>query len=109
MTVAESLKSINIYPIPDSAVEKICTDRGLTLTDEYTKTIGESEAFQLATADTYFFLAINPNIVEQAVGISFAADEKKRLKAEADKIYGEFDDPKFDGGTYGFKGDEYND
>lgn len=108
MTVAESLKSINIYPIPDGTIEKICTDRELTVDDDYDKELGESEGFQLATADTYFFLATNPNIVEQAVGLSFAAEEKKRLMAEADRIYGEYDDPKFSGNNYGFIGEDWN-
>lgn len=108
MTIAEALKAINIYPITDNTIEKICIDRGLDHTAEYTQTIGQSDAYILATADTYFYLGTAPNIVEQEVGINSAIAIKKKLCDEADKIYGGYDDPKFSGNTYGFVGENYN-
>ncbi len=108
MTIKESLKSINIYPIPDNAILVICVDRELDSGVDYTKVIGESEAYQLAKADTSFYLGTSPNIVEQEVGINSAIAIKQRLLDEADRIYGIYDDPKFSGNTYGFIGDDYN-
>jgi len=108
MTILEALQAINTYPISDTYIEVICIDRDLTSTADYTKTIGSSEGYQLATADTYFYLANHPNIVEQDVGINNAPEIKKQLLGLANAIYKEYDDPKFTGFTYGFIGEDFN-
>ena len=108
MTISESLKSLNTFPIPARTIERIGVDRVLVITADYTKIIGESEAYKLATADTYFFLGTAPNIVEQEVGLNSAIAIKKELLKEANKIYALFGDAKFSGKTYGMIGDNFN-
>ena len=108
MTVLQAILSINIYPIPNNTVERFCIDRGLDKDDEYTKTIGSSQAYELATADTYHWLHGAPSIVEQESGVNNAIAIKENLLDMANKIYAKYDDPKFSGFTYGFVGEDWN-
>lgn len=108
MTILEALQSINTYPVDELYLQKVCLDRMLTYTETYTKTIGDSEAFRLATADTWFWLGHHPSIVEQEVGINNAIAIKEKMLENADKIYGEYDDPKYSGRTYGYVGESFN-
>lgn len=108
MTILEALQAVNSYPISNTHIEVICLDRGLASTDEYTQVIGASQVYRLATADTYFYLANHPDLTEQEVSIKQAAEIKKQLLSLANKIYFEFDDPKYTGFTYGFIGEGYN-
>lgn len=108
MTVQEALQSINTFPVDTLFIEKVCTDRELGLTDTYTKTIGESQAFELATADIWFWLSKHPSIVEQEVGINNAQAIKQDMLDKANQIYDKYDDPGFTGFTYGFIGEDFN-
>lgn len=108
MTINEALTAVTAYPVANNTIEKILIDRALTGTDEYSKVIGDSESFLLATADVYYYLAVTPNLVEQEIGISNASSEKQRLLDFANTIYGEYNDPKFTGRVVGFKGEVYN-
>jgi hypothetical protein len=107
ITIQQALISLNSFPIPNDQIEKVTIDRGLTLTGNYTQTVGESEAFRLASADIYYWLANAPSIVEQEVGVNQAIAIKKQLLELAMAIYGEYDDPKFVGETYGLR-ESYN-
>lgn len=107
-TLALSLQAINSYPIAIVHIGNICIDRDLVSTDEYTKVIGASQGYQLATADIYFYLANHPNIVEQEVGINNAIAIKKQLLGLANSIYREFADPKYTGFTFGMIGENWN-
>ena len=108
MTISEALLSINPFPIQDTTIERICIDRELDKDEDYTAIIGVSEAYELATADTYMYLAFQPSIVEQEVGINQAIAVKKRFFDLANAIYGRLDDDKFNGTDYGFVGEDYN-
>ncbi len=79
MTISEALVSLNSYPIPTNSIDKILIDRELIGDDDYTAVISISEAFQLASADTFLWLHDSPNIVEQEVGINSAIEIKKKL------------------------------
>lgn len=108
MNISEALISLNSYPIATNSIDKILVDRSLTGTDLYTTALGLTQAFQLASADTFLWLHDSPSIVEQEVGINSAIAIKKKLLDRANQIYGRFGDPKFTGKTYGFIGESYN-
>ncbi len=103
MTILEAIKSSTVYPVPVVNIEKMCIDRGLDKDMEYTQEIGSSQSYRLATADLYLFLYASNSITEQEVKIS--VNEKDRYKDLANAIYGEYDDPKYTGLTYGFIGE----
>ena len=108
MTIQEALQTLNVYPIPPSLVEKVCIDRGLVPNTIYSSIVAGSQSFELATADVFFWLGNAPDIVEQAVGINQAIAIKKQLKDEANKIYGNYGDSKFNGTRFGFIGESFN-
>ena len=106
MTVKEALISETIYPVPDNTVEKICIERGLDSSIEFTLLIAESDSYRLAKADVYMWLYISPSVREQEIAITQA--DKDNYYKLAMLIYGELNDPKFDGNSYGFKGEDFD-
>jgi len=106
MTIKEALTSLVQYPIPDANVEKIGVDRGLTLTEEYTTTIAESDAYRLAEADLFMYMFTAPDLKEQEISITPA--DRKNYKNRANRVYGELNDPAFSGRRYGLIGENYN-
>lgn len=108
MTISEALISLNSYPIPANSIGKILIDRALEGDTEYTVVISTSQAFALASADTFMWLHDAPSIVEQEVGINQAIAIKEDLMDRANQIYGKYGDDKFTGKTYGFVGENYN-
>lgn len=108
MTILEALQAINTYPIPATSLDVICLDRELVSTDEYDKTIGASQAYELATADVYMYLYGQPSLTEQEVGINQAIAIKKGFLDLANKTYKKYEDPKYTGFTYGMIGENWN-
>ena len=108
MTVAQALKSINAFPIPDLFIQKVGVDRVLDTTVEYTVGISVSGPYELALADVYFYLYTQPSITEQEVGINNTQEIKKGFLAAANRIYEKYNDPKYSGEKYGFIGDKWN-
>ena len=108
MNISEALTTFTTYPIPSTQVEKACIDRGLVSTDEYTKSISESEEYELATADLYLWMHSAPNLKEQEISFSFSSDERDSFLEIANSIYGKYDDDKFTGRTFGFIGEDFN-
>lgn len=110
MTISESLISLNPFPIPSSLIEKIGIERELTVTEDYTLVVSQTQAYELATADVYFWLSKQPILKEQEVSISQATEIKQQFLDDANAIYKKYDDSKYTGkGTYGFIGESFND
>lgn len=105
-TISDVLKGINAYPIPTATLEAISVVRGLTLNAPFTKAIAESNAFKLAKADVYAYLAKAPNVSQGGQSYSFDEATRKKLSAMADAIYDEVGDPeaKVAAVSYGYKG-----
>lgn len=108
MTISEALIALNIYPIPGITIDKFIIDRELTGTNEYTKIIGGSQGFQLASADIWMWLHDSPSIVEQEVGINSAIAIKQNLKDRANSLYHLYEDSKFSGKLVGNRGEAWN-
>lgn len=92
MTIRESLRQINLFPIPDATIEDVCEKRGLTpdaTTDAATRA---TASFRLATADIYKWLAFCPSSVsENGISFSISESDRRRFLDEANKIYGELE------------------
>lgn len=108
MKVIDALKSISSFPIPKQTIELYATVRGLNIDDNISQQNLTSKEFKLTKADLYKWLSYQPNIAELDTSFSNLADAQKFLRNEANKIYGEYDDPEYitDGKpTFGYKGD----
>lgn len=105
MTIGESLKSINAYPIPAQMFATIAARRGLNLSGEFTGYVAESSAYRLATADVYAWLAVAPNVSQGGQSYSFDNDTRANFLSISNRIYGEFGEESSVTGTkYGYKG-----
>lgn len=107
MTIGQALSTLTPYPVPDLTISKITVDRDLLISETYTKSIGESQLFELATADLYSWVGTAHNISEQGISISLPQDIKNEYMTKANAIYQKYSDSKFSGRTYGFKGESY--
>ena len=92
MTIKEDLQSINLYPISDVQVLKVCEKRGLQAESEITNEIRLSAAYKLATADIYKWMAFVPSsISENGISFSISEADRKRFLDEANKVYEELE------------------
>lgn len=105
MTIKLALQSETVYPIPESAIDKIMVDRGLVSDEVYTKTVSESKEFLLAVADVYYWLYTCQSFSEQE--ISFSIADRDAFLYKANKLYSQFDDVK-KGNSYGFISENFN-
>ena len=107
MTVIDSLKGINAYPIPLRTLSEIEERRNLCLTQEATKDILESKDYNLAVADVLLWLSYAPNISQGGQNYSFTDEQRVQLRNRAKKLFNEFGDElgRTINMVYGYKGD----
>lgn len=106
MTVLESLKLINPYPIPSKTVEKIALKRGLSSTPTVDQAVLLSGSYRLCEADLYIYLSKAPDVTQEGITYRFTDEDKRRFINIANGIYKEEgEDGEVTGGvTYGYKG-----
>ena len=105
MKVIDALKSISGYPMLEQAIKGFALVRGLDVEAEATKELLSSKEYKLVYADSLFWLSIQPNISELETQFDMLGSDRERMGQQAQEIYGEFDDPKFQRKTkYGYKG-----
>ena len=104
MTILQSLQSINAYPVPIEAIDKVAINRGLTLTDEANATVLNSKAYRLAEADILLWLSQSPDISQGGQSYSFSEAEKKNFERRANALYKAEGESVVGGGGYGYKG-----
>ena len=93
MDIGTALRNCIAYPFSTEQVELAATKRGLTLTDVFTKEIGETKAFKLASADLIKKVILSPNISQGGVSLSYS--DRKALIADVNRTYranGELDE-----------------
>lgn len=104
-TVLESLKGINAYPIPLRTILDVGVGRKLPLDSDVDETILTSKAYQLATADLYYWLAVAPDVTQGGQSYSFTDEQRIQFRNRANRLYGECQEesnkPK---SIYGYKG-----
>lgn len=106
MTVAESLRSLNSYPVPSLTLQDIAESRGLVLTDEVTTEMRGGKSLRLAKADVYKWLSTAPNISQSGITYTFTDAEKRMFRDQADDIYTDLNELNPSGsGRYGYKGE----
>ena len=105
LTILDALSGINAYPIPLHAFERVAEMRGLSLSSEFTASVGTSAEFHLAEADLYDWLAAAPDINVGGQSYSLNDAQRELFKARAGQLraaYGEAQEDKRV--KYGYKG-----
>jgi hypothetical protein len=106
-TILESLKSISGYPVPDTTISNVATERGLNLADEAAPVALTSPAYCLAKADVLRWVSFAPNVQQGGVSYDLTYSDREQLRKQANAIYGEFGDAAYtpEGKTkFGYKG-----
>ena len=107
VTVLESLKGVNAYPIPLRTLTTIADKRGLSLTTEATQEVQKSREYNLAVADLLLWLSVAPDVSQGGQSYSFTDEQRREFRNRANSLYRDFgaDD---EAGTpkpiYGYKG-----
>lgn len=106
MRIAQSLNSLNAYPIPLATLQDIAEGVGLSADTELTQEIRRSREFRKAQALTYLYLSEAPNISQGGIQYSFSEDERKRMRNRAEAILDEIGDESTDTGlVFGYMGE----
>lgn len=107
VTVLESLKGVNAYPIPLRTLTTIADKRGLPLTTEATQEVQKGKEYNLAVADLLLWLSVAPDVSQGGQSYSFTDEQRREFRNRANGLYRDFgaDD---EAGTpkpiYGYKG-----
>lgn len=106
MTIRDALKGISGYPIPQVAIDTVCTARGISPDNESDTSVAVQTGYRLAQADLMVWLALAPNVTQGGQSYSLSDEQRTRLRSRAQAIYSECGDasvtaPKT---VYGYKG-----
>lgn len=109
MTILESLKSLNGYPIPENTFQEIALKRGLSLESEVTQTDVLSNEYNLGKADVYSWLSNAPDVTQESISYSFTDSQRKQFKNLASEIYEDLKDSveKSEKPTFGYRGSRF--
>lgn len=107
MTILESLRALNNYPIPTAAIMAVAGGRGIDVTEDVDEATFGNREYRLACADLLTWLSMAPNVSQGGQSYSFSENERKTLRLRANAMYGELgEDTNASGNTkYGYKGE----
>lgn len=107
MTIAQSLQTLNAYPLPPYIVEQVCIARGIDTEGELVKSTLKSPKYILAEADIFRWLAQAPNVSQGGQSYNFTDAQRADFKRQAIRRYkeqGEETELQSLRTTYGYKG-----
>lgn len=106
MTVLDSLRTINAYPVPQQVVEAMAVGRGLQPDASLSPDLVRSPEYRLAKADLLMWLSGAPDVTQEGISYSFTDEQRGGFRISASAIYAECGDAEDKSGTiYGYKGD----
>lgn len=106
ITVLDSLKAVNRYPVPATFYASVMVARGIEGEAEVDADMLTSAAYNLAKADMLIWLSNAPDISQGGQTYGFTDEQRTLMRNEAYALYKEYGDgatntPK---PTYGHKG-----
>lgn len=104
LTILQSLKSINAYPIPQCTLQDIAESRGFSLESEVTLELRSQRNFRLSKADVLLWLSKAPNISQAGISYNFTDNDRLNFRRQASAIYQDCGET-MPGASYGYKGE----
>lgn len=86
-TLGDILKSVTLYPIPESALAGAALRRGVTLDAEAVSGNVSSAEFALAKADILMWLVYAPDVSQGGQNYSFTDEQRELFLNEARSLY----------------------
>lgn len=105
MTVLDSLRAINGYPLSLLSLELAARGRNLDPGAEVTKEVLGSKGYRLAKADVLMMLADAPDVTQEGITYSFTDEQRGSFRKSASVIYNENGERERGAAVYGYKGD----
>lgn len=107
MTILESLKSLNGYPLSQLSLVNIAEEQGLSADGSATPDVRKSAQFKRAKAKVYLLLAEAPDVSQGGITYSFSDEDKKQFRIQAQALLEEVgDDTSAVGDNYGWMGED---
>ena len=106
VTIADALRGLNAYPIPERTLVGVATARGLLLDDDATREALRGRAYRLTCADLLVWLSQAPFVSQGGQSYTFSSEQRTTMRAQASSIYkglGEIDALNVRP-SYGYKG-----
>lgn len=99
------LQSVSTYPLPRETLDSLAAARGLPLDDDLMHPYDDPR-FMRTLADVYRWLACAPAVAQGGQSFSFTDEDKRGLRAEAQRIYARFGGAPAGGASpYGYRGE----
>ena len=89
VTIAEALRGLNAYPIPERTIVGLATARGLLLDDDATREALRGRAYRLTCADLLVWLSQAPFVSQGGQSYTFSSEQRTTMRAQASAIYSE--------------------
>lgn len=89
VTIAEALRGLSAYPIPERTLVGIATARGLLLDDDATRESLRGRAYRLTCADLLVWLSQAPFVSQGGQSYTFSSEQRTTMRAQASAIYAE--------------------
>lgn len=85
MTILQSLKRLNSYPLHNDTIVSVCLELGLNGDEKACADTMNSKAYKRAKARVYIMLSQAPNVSQGGVSYSFSDEDRKcfRMQAQA--------------------------
>ena len=107
MTILQSLKSLNGYPLQHDALVGVCLESGLNSSEMATSSRLCSKAYKRAKARVYLLLSQAPDVSQGGITYSFSDEDKKNFRTQAQALLEEVgDDASAMGDNYGWMGED---
>ena len=104
MTTYEALRSLCLYPIPQSVLENCCEEAGLE-NAEATLQVRASRAYLHAKALVFRWLSVAPKVNEDGVSYEFTDKQRADFANKADAIEEKLGIENAEQEDYGYKGE----
>lgn len=107
MTILESLKSLNGYPIPRLSLLNIAEECGLSADGEITADTRADNSYKRAKAQVYILLSEAPDVSQGGIIYQFSDEDKRRFRMQAEALLEEIgDDTSALSDDYGWQGED---
>lgn len=105
VTILQSLKGINAYPIPLYTLQDIADSRGLNLESDASMEVRALPGFRLAKADLLMWLSKAPNVTQAGISYSFTDNDRANFRKQATAIYKDCGEAVPGAASYGYQGE----
>lgn len=100
------LGSLSSYPIPKATLESIALSSGIDTEAQLWPETLKSKGCKKAMAKVYHWLSMAPNVSQGGISFNFSAEERTRLRNQAQALLDEIGEEGENGVAFGYVGED---